>query len=152
MLGFSLEHDSYKACLGIGSAILATAFTCCVLNNRFLMLVFCAFFAIVFCQLSEVARTSVKNPEYRQNFNQINPTGYLVGDVVYGTKRIKKTYSNVVEAVGEIKEGNDYKALGQMNYRYFFAAATYSIISVPYIVSRRQIKKTNKKNRLRKML
>lgn len=142
VLGFSWEHDSYKAWLGVASAILATAFACCILNNKFSMLIFCAFFSIVFCQFSEVARKVVKNPEYRENFNQINPTGYLVGDVIYGIKRVKSTYES------ELPEG--INGVEQINYRYASVALAYIFISVPTIISRRPDRKAKDKKRLRK--
>lgn len=139
-----LEHDSYKACLGIASMILATAVVCYLISNRLLMLVFSAVLAIVLSQFSMIAREAIKSPEYRQNFNCINTTEELSKDISHGFKRVWKICKNEPNDVLEedVDEASEEQS-GQ--YRYLALLATYPFAIVTIVKRKPKKQKKEKK-------
>lgn len=129
-----LEHDSYKACLGIASVILATAIVCYLMSNRLLMLICSAVLAIVFSQFSMITRETIKNPEYRQNFNEVNTTKELSEDITHGFRRIWGICKN---------EPNEEEKSGQ--YRYLALLTAYPFAAFSIVTKKPKKEKKKKK-------
>ncbi len=134
-----LEHDSYKICLGFASVILATATVCYLMNNKLLMVIFFAILAVVFSQLSMVAREVIKNPEFRQSFNQNNTTDDLSEDIKHGFKRIWEICKN--EPSDEVSEEKS----GKYRYLSLIAGSPFSLASIAKKKSEKRPKKEKKK-------
>ena len=147
-LGFNIEHDSYQLCFGIASAILAVAAVRCFMSNRFAMLLFCAFLAVLFCQFSVTARKAIKDPEFRQRFNYENTTGVLFGDVIHGFIRTVGICKNELpDGIAEVKNNGTYAALECIKFRYLSLAFSYVVICVPSIIKKEPNPSVKKKKK-----
>ena len=144
-IGFSwfgfvgLEHDSYKVCLGFVSVILATAAVCYLMNNKLLMVISFVILAVVFSQLSMVAREVIRNPEFRQSFNQNNTTNDLSEDIKHGFKRIWEICRN--EPSGEVSEEKS----GKYRYLSLITGSPFALASIVKKKSEKGPKKEKKK-------
>ena len=140
-LGFiGLEHDSYKICLGFASVILATAVVCYLMNNKLLMILSFVVFAVVFSQLSMVAREVIRNPEFRQSFNQNNTTNDLSEDIKHGFKRIWEICKN------EPSEEASEEKSGKYRYLSLITGSPFALASIV----KKKLKKKPKKEKIKK--
>ena len=140
-LGFiGLEHDSYKICLGFASVILATATVCYLMNNKLLMIISFVILAVVFSQLSMIAREVIKNPEFRQSFNQNNTTNDLSEDIKHGFKRIWEICKN--EPSEEVSEDKS----GKYRYLSLVIGSPFALVSI----AKKRSEKRPKKEKIKK--
>lgn len=107
-LGFNINHDSYNIFLAVGAVLISYGTAVYFFaESKPRMIILFVFLAVILCQLSVFGRARIT--EDRQ---EDDSTGYLLGDIVYGIKKIPQNLHNAREGLS----GN-YDLLNEVNYR-----------------------------------
>lgn len=121
------NHDIYQVFIALVSLMSAYYIACFITGSRLGRLVLFALIAVAVCQISVTAKKAQIDQSFNQQIRE-NPTGAVIGDIVYGFKKITGFYkTDIKESIVEIRNSDDYTALERINYRY----ATMAIFGLP---------------------
>ena len=123
--GVVLHHDISHALLSIASCLAIYWLAMAVCSSKKGRWIFYIPISLVICQVSITIKRGLMDVGFR-NLALENPTGMILGDIIYGFKAASFTIGRVFGGVYEVMALDKYRTVQDLNIRIF----TYLIMAI----------------------